>query len=242
MASSKGRAPTFPCRSRESWTLTGPATDAPREARSNAPARAVRSSSNTSSSSGRPSTSSGSWPRTRVRAPEADWMHPSGETSMVMAAEFWTSERSRASWSWTISYWRRWVRSRTVSRTAPSDSQVTGDPTSSISRHPVAVSRRISMGEPTRFSWTLANESRTSSRSSGWTRSRPLTPTESAMERPKVVSAVRLPHWRMPRGSTTITESGSSSSSRTRRCSLAASAWLGAGSSPIWVIPLYRPS
>ncbi len=121
----------LPWRTSDTWTLTGPATDAPREARSNASARAGRSSSRTRLARGSPSTSSGSCPRIRVRAPEADWMHPSGETSMVMAAEFWTSERSRASWSWTISYCRRWVRSRTVSRMAPSMSQVTGEPMSS---------------------------------------------------------------------------------------------------------------
>ena len=88
MVSSKGTVSSPVWRRRRRATVTGFAADAPRPARSKASASAGRSGPSTMSARGRCSTSSGSCPSSRMRAPETDSTTPSAQTNMVTAAEF----------------------------------------------------------------------------------------------------------------------------------------------------------
>ena len=232
-ASSKGTARGRPRWIRWTVTVTGVPDPAPSAARSSAADSSGRSRRSTRSASGRPSTTSGSWPSMRVRAPEHDMTVPSGATSMVTTAAFWTTARNRASSLKAISKRRRSVRSRSTSRTQPSPYQGTGEPSSSTRRQPDGVRTRTSMDAPISLCWMLSSERTAKWRSSGCTNSRPETPTVSWRERPNSRSAVRLTQLRSPAAFTTTTASGSSRSMRVRSGSHGSSARV-TGSPPTW--------
>ena len=113
-----------------------------------------------------------------------------------MLAELWTRDRNRSMSLVATSHRRRSVRSRRH-HTSPS---MGGLPTrlapiSSTSFQPVGVLTRSSMGEPTVLSRTLSSEATASSRSSGCRNSSALSPTMSALDRPKIRSAAGIaPH------------------------------------------------
>ena len=214
-----------PARTRWTVTVTGPAAPAPSATRSSAVVIAARSASSTRRTRGRPSTSSGSCPSIRVSAPEHEVTTPSGSTSIVTTAAFWTTARNRASALCASSNRRRSVRSRRLSRTHPTANQGMGVPTSSTSRQPPGVRSRISIGAPTSLPWMLASETATRWRSSGCTNSRPDTPTVSSTLRPNNRSAAAFPHRITPAPSTTRTGSGRSRSILVRTRSPGSSPW-----------------
>ena len=106
-------------------------------------------------SSWRPVTAMGSWPSRRASAPDAASTVPSQATSSMRLAALCTTERNLATSSLATSRLRRSVRSRIESATAPSSEPASGAPTSSASRHPLALCRRTSTGIPRFFSRTL---------------------------------------------------------------------------------------
>ncbi len=77
---------------------------------------------------------------------------------------------------------------------------------------------RISMGAPTSLLLHAGQRRSTSSRSSGWTRSRPETPMDSSIERWNMQTAVVLPHRIRPVAPTMTTASGRRSTSLAKRC------------------------
>ena len=148
----------LPWRTSERRTFTGPATDAPRDARSKAPSRVGRSYSGHELGQGVSLDDLGVVSELAGHCAGADSIHPSGDTSMVMAAELWTSERRPGVAIVDHSNRRRWVRSRRARRTAPSGTQVNGAPISSINRHPVIVFRSDLDRGATSLPCTLAKE------------------------------------------------------------------------------------
>ena len=83
----EGRGSMLPWRISDRVTATGPATDAPHDAYSNAPAQDRSIALRNQVGQGKTLQDLGIVSEDRVTAPETDWMHPSGETSMVTAAE-----------------------------------------------------------------------------------------------------------------------------------------------------------
>ena len=117
--------------------VTGWAAVAPHAASLRAVMSGRRSGSATMSVSGRISMSSGSWPSSRVIAPEADSRSPVADTSMMTDPTLCTSDRKRASRPLANSKRRRLVRSRRHNSTRFLPERRRGVPTISTSRHPV---------------------------------------------------------------------------------------------------------
>ena len=152
MLSSNGTDDFPSWRSSPTLMVTGWAAVAPRAASRRAVTTWRRSASATMSVSGRISMSSGSWPNSRVIAPEADSRSPVADTSMITEPTLCTRDLKRASWPLASSKRRRLVRSRRQRRTRFLPDSLSGVPTISTRRHPVTDSTRISMGSPTSLS------------------------------------------------------------------------------------------
>ena len=169
--------------------VTGRADVALRHAEAKRASNLGRSQGATMLVKGRPSSISGSCPRSRVMEPETDSMMPSCDTSMMTEPALCTTDRSRASRPLANSNRRRSVKSRRHSRTTSSSNHCVAMPTISMRRQPEAALTRISMGTPTALSPTVESERSANSWSSGCMRSKPDLPLQSSKVRSNSRSA-----------------------------------------------------